>query len=575
MAELMFECVRAGRPGRPHTKEQLLRIADRLTPTNIVARPTRVIETPDLSGAIVNPGDEGVRSTQGGVLLGGVIGEAGRWWEIGAEPPDGTYVLVRYSSTSIELLTDMTASRTLWYAHDEDRFVVSTSQRAIVALLGDLDLDHAAVSWLLSSGTLGPECSWDSRVRRLPPDSKLTLERRTWRSTLEHHPAVFAAAAFSREAHLRRLRDAIADSCATLEIDTDRWLLPLSGGLDSRMILAFMVNAGRPPRCLTWTTRASLRNPLSDASIAHHVARRFHVAHEYAFLDDGPRDGDEALQRFVEIGEGGTDEFAGYIDGCVLWSGLFASGISGVIRGDDPVGARRRAASPDGARRQGHGVMVADYPEAHLVRRLGLADQDWPERLEQQPWEEFEAYRDRMSHEGYIPTALAPLTGIKCRFLEVVNPLLSRRIIAVVRSFPDELRMYGRAFFAIVDRECRLIPQARFASTPAVSEYLADEQIVRAIVAELTSAAIERVISEEAAMTLLAAIASPSHTPATARSRAIAAMKAVRVAMPSRLASRLTPRYQGPDPLTAIKLAFRATIASKTVALLRQDADTL
>ena len=575
MAELMFECVRAGRPGRPHTKEQLLRIADRLTPTNIVARPARVIETPDLCGAIVNPGDEGIRTTQGGVLLGGVVGEAGRWWGIGTEPPDGTYVLVRYSSTSIELLSDMTASRILWYAHDEDRLVVSTSQRALVALLGDFDLDHGAVSWLLSSGTLGPECSWDSRVRRLPPDSRLTLDRRTWRSTIEQHPAVFAAVARSREDQFQRLRDAIAESCAALEIDTDRWLLPLSGGLDSRMILAFMVKAGRPPRCLTWTTRASLRDPLSDACIARLVARRFHVAHDYVFLDDGPQDGGAALQRFVEVSEGGTDEFAGYVDGCDLWSGLFASGLSGVIRGDDPIGARRRAASPDGARRQGHGVMVADYPEAHLVRRLGLTGQDWPKRLEKQPWEGSEAYRDRMSHEGYIPIALAPLTGIKCRFLEVVNPLLSRRIIAVVRSFPDELRMYGRAFFAIVDRECRFIPQARFASTPAVSGYLADEQIVRAIVAELTSAAIERVMSEEAAMTLLAAVASPSHTPATARSRAIAAMKAARVALPSRLACRLTPRYQGPDPLTAINLAFRATIASKTVALLGKDAGTL
>ena len=52
-------------------------------------------------------------------------------------------------------------------------------------------------------------------------------------------------------------------------------------------------------------------------------------------------------------------------------------------------------------------------------------------------------------------------------------------------------------------------------------------------------------------------------------------MKAVRVALPSRVAHRLTPRFQGPDPLTALKLAFRATIASKTVTLLRDDADAL
>ena len=135
MADLILECVRAGRGGRLHTREQLLRMASRLAPSNISARPTRIIETQDLTATIVNPSEEGVRAAEGGVLLGGVIGEAGRWWEVGSEPPDGTYVLVRYSGASVELLSDITASRTLWYAQDEERLVASTSQRAAVALL--------------------------------------------------------------------------------------------------------------------------------------------------------------------------------------------------------------------------------------------------------------------------------------------------------------------------------------------------------------------------------------------------------------------------------------------------------
>ena len=575
MADLILECVCGGRGGRLHTREQLLRVASRLAPSNISARPTRIIETQDLTATIVNPSEEGVRAAEGGVLLGGVIGEAGRWWEVGSEPPDGTYVLVRYSGASVELLSDVAASRTLWYAQDEERLVASTSQRAVVALLGDFDLDHGAVAWLLSSGSLGLERSWDARVRRLPTDSRLVLDRRTWQSTLDQRPAVFAPVARSREDHLDLLRDAIAWSCGALDIDTDRWLLPLSGGIDSRMILVFMVKSGRRPKCVTWTTRASLRNPLSDARIARLVARRFRVEHDYAFLDDAQKVDGAALQRFVEVGEGGTDEFAGYVDGCAMWSGLFASGLSGVVRGDDPLAARRRAASLDVARTAGTGTTITDYPEGHLVRQLGLADQDWPERLRLRPGEGYERYRDRMTHEGAIPGRLAPLNGLKCRYLEVVNPLLSRRIIALVRTFPDELRMYKRAFSEIVDRESWPIPHARFASTPAPSEYLADAEVIRAVVAELTSAAIENVISEEAAMLLLAGMASPSHSPATVRSRMIAAMKVVRVALPPRVVYRLTPRYQGPNPLTAMQLAFRATIASKMVTLLREDAAAL
>jgi hypothetical protein len=572
VADLILECVRDEQAGRLHTREEFLHVASRLTPANISPRPTHVIETKGLRAAVVNPSQEGVLAAKGGVLLGGVIGEPGRWWHMGAEPPDGTYVLVRYSGARVELLSDMTASRTLWYAVDEDRLVVSTSQRAVVALLGDFHLDHGAVAWLLSAGSLGPECSWDSRVRRLPADSRMVLDRRTWRSTLDRRPVLFQPVARSSEEHLELLRDAIAWSCGALDVDADRWVLPLSGGMDSRMILVFMVKSGKSPRCVTWTTRASVRNPLSDAFIARLVARRFGAEHDYAFLDDAQTVDEAALQRFVEVGEGCTDEFSGYIDGCDIWRGLFAAGWSGVIRGDDPLGARRRTASLDGSRRLGACTMVTDYPEGHLIHRLGLADEDWPERLQPQPGEEFEPYRDRMSHEGYIPTALAPLTGIKCRYLEVVNPLLSRRIVDLVRTFPDELRMYGRAFSEIVDRESRSIPHARFTSTPAASAYLADEAIIRAVVAELTSAAIGSVMSEEAAMMLLAAIASPSHSPATVRSRVVAAMKVIRIALPSRVAYRLTPRYQGPEPLTAMNLAFRATLASKTVALLRDDA---
>ena len=575
MADFILACVREGRTGRLPTLEQLEQVASLLAPSNISPRPTRLIETHGLRAAIVNPTENGVRVAEGGLLLGGVIGQAGRWWDVASEPPDGTYALARYSGATVELLSDATASRTLWYARDEERLVVSTSQRAVVALLGDFDLDPAAVSWLLSSGSLGPECSWDSRLRRLPGDARLVLDRRTWLVTLEQRPGVFEPVARHREEHLGLLRDAIAWSCSALDIDTDRWLLPLSGGLDSRMILAFMARSGRPPRCVTWTTRESLRNPMSDAFIARLVARRFGAEHDYALLGNSQKVDGAALQHFVEAGEGGTDEFAAYVDGLAMWGGFFAAGVSGVIRGDEPLGARRRAASLVGARRAGAGTMVADYPEGHLIRRLGLVDQDWPERLKPRSDEGFEPYRDRMSHEGMIPKALAPLSELKCRYLEVVNPLLSRRILAVVRTFPDELRMYGRAFSAIVDRESRPIPYARFASTPAPSWYLADEGIVTAIVAELTSDAAQSLLSEEAALTLLAAMASPSHSPAMVRSRVIAVMKVLRVALPSHVAYRLTPRYQGPEPLTAMQLAFRATIASKTVALLGRDAVAL
>ncbi len=506
-------------------------------------------------------------------MLGVVIGPAGDWWQVGTEPPDGTFALVRYSPETVELLTDVTASRTLWYALDEQRLVVSTSQRAVVALLGGLSLNREAVTWLLLTGPLGPDAVWDERVKRLPSDSRLTLDRRTWRAELVQRPAVFAPEPGSDREHLERLREAVSWSCANLDIDPDRWLLPLSGGRDSRAILDALARCGRSPQCVTWTTRESTRRPLSDARVARVVARRLHAGHRYVFFDRPPEGLGPALQRFVELGEGATDAFAAYIDGCAMWRDLFTEGAYGVIRGDEPLVVRVRMASYDGARRHAHGTFVGDYPDGHLVRRLGLAEQRWPERLQPQAGEGPSAYRDRLSHKAYIPYALAPLTEIKCRYVEVANPLLSRRVVGVARTFPEELRRYGRALPAIVDPQVRLIPHARSASVPSDSTYLEDEEIIATLVATLTSPEIEDDMDERAAVTLLAALASPTHTPPRIRQRVVAAVKpAGKVALPSRLKFRLKTPYRGPDSLTALRLAFTATVAAKALTLLRDDA---
>ena len=575
MADLILECPRAGPAS---TDEDLVRVAALLHPSNIVSpHPTRVIDECDLRVAIVNPGDEGVRTEEGGVLLGGVIGEAGHWSAIGSDPPDGTYAIARYSAANIELVSDIVASRTLWYSCDDECFRASTSQRALVALLGDFDLNEEAVAWMMSAGSLGPEASWDARIRCLPDDATLHLDRRTWRLTLDQHPVEFEPARRTRREHLGLLHEALLWSCGSLDIDTDRWLLPLSGGVDSRAILAMMVRSARRPKCVTWTTPASVKKPLSDAFIAPLVARRWGVAHEFFYLEDSRTDPAAALQRFVTIGEGRTDHFSGYTDGGVMWGDVFASGACGVIRGDESFGGGRLAASTDAARRGAGGTMATDYPEGHLVRRLGLVDVEWPERLRRRPGERSQSYYDRLEQQYELPSVLAALNELKARYVEVVNPLLSRRLIHLVRSFPDEIRMYGRAYLDVVDRESGPIPHARFSSVQEVSTLLQNEDLLKTICVELTSPRMAGILDEEGIVRLLVAMASSADgdSDGALRSFATAGMKAASLTLPARVAARLTPPYEGPDDLPAVLLGLRATIAGKTVALLRGDAAAL
>lgn len=580
MADLLLACTRLGHA--PLAAERLRRAALRLVPPEVPPREPLLHEAAGVVAAVANPTTGGVwlrgggkpaePGSSGGICIGGLFGATGGWWRAGGEAPEGTYALVRWDVDTLEAVSDICASLTLWYVLSNEHFLVSTSQRALVSLLGSFELLPEATACFLSSGTLGPEVSWDARIRRVLPDARITLDRAAWRVSERHATFDITAAAGAVETHVSRLRNAIATTCGGLNIDLERWVLPLSGGQDSRTLLGLLVRNGLRPRCVTWTTRASLRNPLSDASIARVLARRYRVEHELFFLDSGDGDVETTLTRFVAADEGRNDEIAGYLDGFALWRDLTLAGVQGIIRGDESLGARWHPRTAESVRTACGGATPADYPEGHLVRRLVLADQDWPDRLSIGPHERLGDYSLRLDQHCYIPILLAGLNGAKGRYLAIVNPLLSRKVIHAVRSLPPRLRGHAEAIAKIVDRLDRSVPFARFSSMPAVSDFLATPQFLEIVVRELTGAAIERILPGDGPLHILAGLTQPSRGSADSPARLRALAKLTSVALPYRLAERLRPAWRGPEPLPAAQLAFRALLASRTVALFEEDA---
>ena len=571
MADLIVECVRQGTS--LHTEDQFRSVAARLSPPGITPRPPHVLEAPGLRAMVVNPSPHAVPPESGGVLTGAM--ETGvAWRRTGGGHPEGTYALVRYDDEALEALADIAASRGLWYAFDHERLLVSTSQRALVALLGTLEPDPAAATWLVTCGALGPDTAWDARVRHVPRDGLLRLERRDWGITLDYPAVIFEPGPGSNERRIAELREAIAQSCAALDLDDRHWLLPLSGGADSRYIAAAMAGAGRRIDCVTWTTRGSRRTPLSDGWLAPLLARHFGLSHRFLYLDDAA-DTSASVDLFVAAGEGRSDAYSAYVDGQAAWRDLFAAGSCGVVRGDDSFFHYQPPASAASARMGAGSTMLQDFAPTHLVHRLGLAPHTWPARLERRPAESLADYYHRLDQENYATVALSPLNDLKGRYVEVVNPLLSRRIVQLMRTMPQALRLHGRAFMSLADRAAPLVPYARFGSVPEPDDYLAQPGMVDLLVRDLTASAVPGVVGEEGAMNLLAALATPAAGAPALRARAVAAIKASRVVVPTRLAERFVPPYRGPDALPAARVAFRAVLAARTLALLREDAALL
>ena len=145
------------------------------------------------------------------------------------------------------------------------------------------------------------------------------------------------------------------------------------------------------------------------------------------WLDGHDEEPTVALDRFVEVAEGRSDEYSGYTDGCRIWRDLFADGVSGVIRGDESAGIRRRAVSPQAARANSAGAMVSDYPPTTSSTGSVWRSRSGLNACRDRPGESPRRYRDRIYEQCRLTGALAPLNDLKGRYLEVVNPLLSRR----------------------------------------------------------------------------------------------------------------------------------------------------
>ncbi len=460
MAKFLLVCTRNG---APLPEARIRKACASIVPDNIRPKPPDVRKRSQLALAIVSP-TASLRVHGTSLCLGQMFGPSDAWWVPESAVPDGSFALVRSDDMRVEIATDAVASRTVFYAVTDGVFVASTSQRAIVAVLGGFRLNARAASWMLSSGALGPGNSWDERVRRLEADERVVLDRATWRVTSRRRPVVFEAQPFADEEHAARLKEAVLSVMDRLEVTEGGWRLPLSGGYDSRLILTCLSRRHRVP-CITWGVRSALNDPQNDAYIARMLARHMGVPHDHFPMDVSREPAEVLFERFLIAGEGCVEHISGYVDGFDVWRRLHDGSISGVIRGDEGFGWKPVALEAD-VRRVVGATMLRDFYSADLIRTLGLAEQTWPAELQRARGESIETWRDRLYHAFRIPVILASLTDLKTPYVEIVNPYVSRRVLEVVRALPDSLRSDKKLFRRLVESLCPPIPFATRSAIP-------------------------------------------------------------------------------------------------------------
>jgi hypothetical protein len=400
-----------------------------------------------------------------GLVQGKLYGPAEGWWRPGGPVPDGSFAMLREDEASFEAVTDATASRTIWVYFDPEILAVSNSQRALTILSGRFGFNRAVVPWMIADGQIGSGNSYSQFLRPLPPATVLTLDKAAWSLRERHAPIGFAPVERSRDEHRAALEAAIRGTLASFDAtDAERSIVSLSGGYDSRGIVCMLppLAAGRRWQTFTGGPAGSIEMPGSDSAIGNEVARSMGTAHRFLPRPDPSEPADAVFARFLRQSEGRTDHIRGYVDGFATLKMLFEEGRRFYIRGDVSLGWKKTA--PSEAAVRGSMELVFCHEIANLaphVEAFGLAEQRLPDRLLRAPEESLETWRDRLYYEYRIPTVLGALTETKTAYGDILNPLLSRRVLEVAHGLPDVLRTDKALFRELVAEVGPDLPVAR------------------------------------------------------------------------------------------------------------------
>ena len=217
-------------------------------------------------------------------------------------------------------------------------------------------------------------------------------------------------------------------------------LLPLSGGLDSRLLLALAHRdgSGDAVSLVNWGI-ASEKMAFTDKVAAKRVAEFYGKPILDQQLPTQTENLDEMLDLFVEASEGRLDQFNAYTDGFAMWDSFVRSGYRFVLRGDIPF---TEGIDIDDASARAHiGLqMFADYDNKD---ELGLNGFDALQRrfdIARHTDESLIRWRDRLYVEWRIPMVISAFSDIIGRYVENRCPMMSWSLYRQYMALPDRAK---------------------------------------------------------------------------------------------------------------------------------------
>lgn len=412
---------------------------------------------------------------------------------------DGGFIgcIVDPGRNRLQLFNDRLGTLPLMYAMSDRGFAFGPEAKAIFPTLGMRPgyADPGLVSFLSAGYCLGDQTLFEG-IHFLEPGTILTVDlgtlafagERYWKMTYEEDRGLV-----NRRAAGAALFEAVEESHESLLGARDSVFdILLSGGLDSRCMLACVARAGRmPKRTFGWGLRADI--PYSDSDIASKIARRFGVRYDFfgydtgAFLDNA--------HSWSYTSELANDNIGWYAEGASVLAHSYDPSVDYTLVGDEAWGwggvpantgqaissVLPHAVAPlfaksvrprmrdacDAMYRAGieHGLRGAD--------NNGLAEQ-----------------KDYLYLHGRVARFIFSLGYYKELATEVRRPFLTRAVLDVVRGLPREFRYHKNLYRSVLHTyfpELRRFPQNMCSGLPDWRYDVTHHPLLRDFLTELLS----------------------------------------------------------------------------------------
>lgn len=326
------------------TLHKLEHISDLLTPVQIKGKSQNIIEKwPSVSESYyaIQNSDGVVKPEQNALVIGWMQQLDKNKPAVCNSEENGSYAVIKNTAEQVSFFSDQFGSRTLWYYLDDKTLIVSTSQRAIVALKGAFNFNEEVLAWYLSSGCQGPFISWDQDVKQVLPHLEYKLNIADWcfESNQKLGMELPASGSTRMSDYLDLYQQQVTNSLDQVinSYPVGQVLLPISGGLDSRLLLALSKNADLDSKVtlVNWGV-PNEGNKFDDKIAARLVADSYGKELLDMSLPAEIDSYDVVIDSFVEASEGRIDHFNAFSDSFKMWVDFFKCGYRAIIRGDIP-----------------------------------------------------------------------------------------------------------------------------------------------------------------------------------------------------------------------------------------------